>query len=103
MLTAEGEELFTRWLLLLLLPELADVETLFVRLFVVADFREENLAGGGTRRPAPTLPTVCSPCLGTTTMKRKQRISIDIIRHVMITLLVLIGNQSTAILVIITN
>lgn len=70
MLTAEDEELlFTRWLLLLF--ELADVELLFVRLLTVAaDFREENLAGGGTRRPAPTLPTVCSPCLGTTTVEQ---------------------------------
>ena len=67
-----SEEELTRLtpVLLPLLVLLVVVLVLLVRLTADEDdfnFRLGIFAGGGTRRPAPTFPTVCSPCLGTTT------------------------------------
>lgn len=57
-----------------LLLELIDVDVeLILELLIKLpaeedDFKLGILAGGGTRRPAPTFPTVCRPCLCTTTI-----------------------------------
>ncbi len=34
---------------------------------------DDAAVAAGTRRPAPTLPTVCRPCFGTTTKKEREK------------------------------